>query len=158
MRRPRNSTRPLVGPYSPTMRRATVDLPQPDSPTSASVSPPTTSKLTSSTARRLRRGSRSMTRFSHGAETSKSRLTRERLRRLGGGMQPAGRGARARGQQLGALDGATLEPPRAAWVERAAGRNGVQARHGALDLGETPVALRCDLGNRAHQAGGVGVA
>ena len=36
---PSNSMRPRDGAYRPTISRATVDLPQPDSPTSASVSP-----------------------------------------------------------------------------------------------------------------------
>src|SRR5450432_87879 len=55
------------------MRRATVDLPQPDSPTSESVSPRLMVKDTPSTARRIWRDPPSSTRFSHGRETSKSR-------------------------------------------------------------------------------------
>src|SRR5262245_12446126 len=115
------------------MRRATVDLPQPDSPTSASVSPSRTSRLTRSTARNVRGGSRSITRLSQGAETSKSRLTVSRLR-SGGGMQPAGRAARAGGKEVGALAQAAREAPRAARVEGAARRDGVEARHRAFDL------------------------
>src|SRR6185436_8626044 len=117
------------------MRRATVDLPHPDSPTSASVSPWATSNDTRSTARSRRRGSCSSTRFSHGRDTSKSRLTDWRLSRgLTEGMQPAGGAARAGRQELGALGEAAVEAPRAARVERAAGRDGVEARHGAVDL------------------------
>src|SRR4029077_8066613 len=116
-----------------------------------------TSKLTSSTARRLRRGWRSITRFSQGAETSKSLLTCLRDRSgLRSDMQPAGGGARTRGEQFGAGNEAARESFWAAGVERATRRNGVQARHRTLDLGEAPVALRRDLGNRAHQAGGIG--
>src|SRR5215470_6727712 len=48
---PLNTTRPAVAGWSWVMTRASVDLPQPDSPTSPSVSPLRTSKLTPSTAR-----------------------------------------------------------------------------------------------------------
>src|SRR5687767_3087794 len=156
MRRPRNSICPALGAYSPTMSLATVDLPQPDSPTSASVSPRATSKVTSSTARSIRRGARSMRRFSQGGETSKSRLTPDRL---SSGMQPASGFARTRGQQFGAGDEAALEAPRAARIECAARRNGVEARHGALDLRQAPpLTSGADLRNRAHQSDRVGVA
>jgi hypothetical protein len=47
-------TEPPVGSIRRRMRRPVVDLPQPDSPTSASVSPRAMSKLTSSTARTCR--------------------------------------------------------------------------------------------------------
>src|SRR6478609_3610759 len=47
---PSNSAEPPVGFSSPQSRRATVDLPQPDSPTSPSVSPGYRSKETPSTA------------------------------------------------------------------------------------------------------------
>src|SRR6185436_5579748 len=136
------------------MRRARVDLPQPDSPTRARVSPRATSKLTSSTARRRRRGLRSSTRLSHGAETSKSRLTRETLRSC---MQPAGRFPRLGRDERRTLDEAALEAPGAARVERAAGRNGVQARHRPLDLREA-LPFGAQPRNGAHQAHGVGVA
>src|SRR5687768_1881624 len=135
MRRPWNSTRPSLGACSPTIRRATVDLPQPDSPTKPSVSPLVTSKETRSTARNSRRGSRSRTRLSHGRETSKSRLTDWSLSRgLTEGMQPACSSTRTGVQQVRALDRAAREAPRAAGIERAAGGDGVQARHGAVDL------------------------
>ncbi len=68
---PSNNTAPRVGSYSPTSSRATVLLPQPDSPTSASVLPLWMLKLTPSTACTNCRGLRSMTRFNHGADTSK---------------------------------------------------------------------------------------
>src|SRR5687768_57920 len=154
MRRPRNSMRPSVGVYRPTMRRATVDLPQPDSPTRASVSPRSTSRLTWSTARRLRRGARSTTRFSHGGETSKSRLTDSSRSRA---MEPAGRLARAGGQQVGTIREAALDAPRAARVESAAARDGVQPRHGAVDLHKAGF-LNRDPRYGAHQAGRVRVA
>src|SRR5688572_1391013 len=136
------------------MRRATVDLPQPDSPTSPKVSPFETSKLTRSTARRMRRGSRSITRFSHGRETSKSRLTDSRLSRC---MQPAGGAAYAGIQQIGALHEAAREASRAAWVEGTARWDGVEARHCAFDLNKT-IRLRANFGNGSHEAHGIGMA
>jgi hypothetical protein len=48
-----------------------VDLPEPDSPTSAKVSPRLISKLTSAAAVRNCLSSRSITRLSQGFETSK---------------------------------------------------------------------------------------
>src|SRR5712692_10119731 len=50
MRRPNNETVPAVAGINPTRIRPAVDLPEPDSPTSPSVSPGMTSKLTSSSA------------------------------------------------------------------------------------------------------------
>src|SRR5437773_2132987 len=50
MSRPLRRMLPLVGSTSRRMLRATVDLPQPDSPTSPSVSPMPSVKLTPSTA------------------------------------------------------------------------------------------------------------
>ena len=49
--RPSNSTWPLVAVKSFSARRAVVDLPQPDSPTSPNVCPRCTSNVTPSTAR-----------------------------------------------------------------------------------------------------------
>ena len=74
---PSKCTLPRVGAYRPTSRRATVLLPQPDSPTSASVSPLRMLNETPSTACTNWRGLRSTTRFSQGAETSKT-LARSR--------------------------------------------------------------------------------
>src|SRR6058998_1984681 len=68
---PSNATSPAVGAYKPTSRRATVLLPQPDSPTSASVLPRSIEKLTPSTACTNCFGLRSTTRFNHGADTLK---------------------------------------------------------------------------------------
>ena len=64
---------PRVRPYSPTSMRATVDLPQPDSPTSASVSPRAMSKDTPSTARSMTLGLPDNLRSSHGGDTSNQR-------------------------------------------------------------------------------------
>ena len=70
---PSNWKPPRVGPYRPTRRRATVLLPQPDSPTRASVLPRSIVKLTPSTACSRTRGLRSNTRLSQGGDTSKLR-------------------------------------------------------------------------------------
>src|SRR5260370_32802519 len=50
MQRPNSETVPAVAGINPTRMRPAVDLPEPDSPTSPSVSPAMTSKLTSSNA------------------------------------------------------------------------------------------------------------
>src|SRR5258706_15166448 len=134
------------------MSRATVDLPLPDSPTRASVSPALTSRSTPSTARSMRRGSPSRTRSSSGRETSKSRLTARRLR---SGMQPAGRGARAHGDRVGTLGEAAREALRAARVEGTTRRDRVEAWHGAIDLDES-FPFNCPFWNGAHQAGRIG--
>src|SRR3989442_15225057 len=137
MRRPLNATLPSVGRCRPTISLATVDLPEPDSPTRASVSPGSTEKLTRSTARRIRRGSRSSTRLSQGRETSKSRLTPSNL---SSGMQPARRPAGAGGHQIGTFHEAAVEAARGTRVEGAARGDGVEARHGTVDLDELPLA------------------
>src|SRR6218665_2160119 len=61
-----NRKLPRVGGYRPTSRRATVLLPQPDSPTRASVWPFSIVKSTPSTACSSARGLRSSTRLSPG--------------------------------------------------------------------------------------------
>src|SRR5882672_6903747 len=66
-------TSPELGGSSPTTIRATVVLPEPDSPTRAKVSPLAMSKVTPSTAFRNSRWPPSSTRFSHGFETSNTR-------------------------------------------------------------------------------------
>ena len=70
---PSMMTSPVVGGISPTTILATVDLPEPDSPTSAKVSRWSIEKVTSAAAVSRRRGRRSITRLSHGFETSKMR-------------------------------------------------------------------------------------
>src|SRR4029079_15185224 len=66
-------TSPELGGNRPTTIRATVVLPEPDSPTSAKVSPFLMSKVTLSTALRYSRCPPSRTRLSQGFETSKTR-------------------------------------------------------------------------------------
>jgi hypothetical protein len=70
---PSNRISPALGSISPTISLAMVDLPEPDSPTSAKVSPLLMVKETSSTAFRKTLSLRSSTRLSHGLETSKVR-------------------------------------------------------------------------------------
>src|SRR5688572_868590 len=134
------------------MRRATVDLPQPDSPTRESVSPRLIENDTPSTAFSSWRGAPSITRLSHGRETSKS-LARLRAssstsamnrslapvaagagRLAVGVVQPAGRVRAVRRQQRRAIHAALVEHARATRVEGAPRRDRGEARHRALDL------------------------
>ncbi|KAG0927741.1 hypothetical protein G6F31_017945 [Rhizopus arrhizus] len=64
---------PRVNPYRPTSMRATVEFPQPDSPTSASVSPRAISNDTPSTARSITLGLPASLRSNHGGDTSNQR-------------------------------------------------------------------------------------
>src|SRR5256886_33250 len=149
--------RPPLGASSPTIRRATVDLPQPDSPTSARVSPWRTSSVTPSTARSSRLPSPSSTRSSQGRETSKSRVTASTLSN-GARMQPAGGLALFSRHQLGTRAQAALEALWAARVERAAARDRVEAWHRAFDLREARAPRACrDARNGSHQPRGIGV-
>src|SRR6185503_17349590 len=157
---PSNSIRPRDGAYRPTMRRAMVDFPQPDSPTSASVSPLRTANDTSSTACSSCRGTPSMTRLSHGRDTSKSRPTFSSRSSSALLIEPAGGEIGAHRAQLGTLDPAAVETPVAARIERAARGDRVQARHRAVYLhqrGAPPVGGNPDFWYRAHQPGGIGV-
>ena len=70
---PSMTTLPVVGAIRPTIILATVDLPEPDLPTSAKVSRRAMVKVTSATAGSSWRGRPSVTRLSHGFETSKMR-------------------------------------------------------------------------------------
>src|SRR2546429_8716561 len=101
----------------------------------------------------MRRGSCSSTRLSQGRDTSKSRLTPSTLT---SGMQPAAGEARARGMEFRTFAKTAVEPPNAARMERAARRDGIQARHGAVDLHQA-AALGRDARNGAHQADRVGM-
>src|ERR1700730_4888385 len=165
---------PPLGAYSPTARRATVDLPQPLSPTSDSVVPRGMAKLMLSTARRLRRGWPVSIRCSQGLETSKLHETsiasstislaiartgtaaRSSVMRRLLGIEPAGRLGRAGVHQHRAFDKAAIGNLRAARIEGAALRNGIQARHGAVDLTQTFDAM-LQAGNTGHQPFGVGM-
>src|SRR5439155_6337243 len=157
LRWPRNSMRPPLGASSPTIRRAMVDLPQPDSPTSARVSPRRTSSVTPSTARSSRLPSPSSIRSSQGRETSKSRETASTLSN-GARMQPAGGLALFSRHQFGTRAQAALEALGTARVERAAARDRVEAWHRALDLREARAPRACrDARNGGHQPRGIGV-
>src|SRR5260221_10420683 len=162
------------------MRRATVDLPQPDSPTRESVSPRLMEKETPSTALSSWRGAPSITRFSHGRETSKSLVRwvtsrsglkptapsgmhralapialRARRRRFGR-VQPARRERLVGRHEIRALDLAAVEYARAARIEGAARGDRVQARHGPLDLREA-LRLLAHRRNRSHEPSGIGM-
>src|SRR6185436_6167480 len=157
---PSNSIRPRDGAYRPTMRRAMVDFPQPDSPTSASVSPLRTANDTSSTACSSCRGTPSMTRFSHGRDTSKSRPTFSSRRSSALLIEPAGGEVGTDRAQFRALDPAALETLVAARVECATRGDRVQARHCAVYLNQRcapSVRRKPDFRYRTHQPGGVGV-
>src|ERR1035437_3056773 len=154
---PSKTMRPREGGYSPTIIRATVDFPQPDSPTNPRVSPLRIENETPSTARKLRRGSPSITRLSQGRETSKSRpafSTRNRLSSARSVIQPACSEVAAGRKRRGTLLGAAGEALGAARIEGAAGRDRVQARHRAVDLRQ-PLAPLPQLGDRAHQPSGI---
>ena len=124
----------------PTAMRASVDLPEPNSPTSPSVSPRQIVKSSPSTAFSQRRGSRSIRRESHGLETSKT-LLRPRTTRMGfdsvhratrgraAVVEPAGRAAIADRQQRRALDPAAVECARTTRSECAAARDCGKPRH-----------------------------
>src|SRR6266513_2645980 len=148
--------RPPLGASSPTIRRATVDLPQPDSPTSARVSPWRTSSVTPSTARSSRLPSPSNTRSSQGRETSKSRVTALTLSN-GARMQPAGGLALFSRHQLGARAQAALEA-RAPGACRDARNGSHQPRGIGVPRRMQHVAHRADLHDaaRVHDRDAVG--
>ena len=147
---PSNAIVPRVGAYSPTISRATVDLPQPDSPTSASVSP---RAIVEGRRRRPRAAARAAcarcTRFEPGrrdvevardvgncdAAAARLRHARQLASQPAGGAAGAdrrrssGRSRRQRSKRL-----------RAARMERAARRDRVEPRHRAVDLHQ-PLAL-----------------
>ena len=79
--RPRQSTSPRLGAYSPAMQRPSVLLPQPDSPTMPRVSPGCRRKETSRTACRRSVGCAEMT---SRAARLREGFARDRLSRAGG--------------------------------------------------------------------------
>jgi hypothetical protein len=81
-------TAPEVGGNRPTTMRPKVDFPEPDSPTSAKVSPRAMSNDTPSTAVRTCRPSPVSTRLSHGFETSNVRR-RSRMLTKGRSAMPS---------------------------------------------------------------------
>ena len=76
--------------------------------------------------------------------------------RSGLGVEPTGGAGGARLQKLRPLHAATAEHPGTARVERASGRDPVDARHRAVDLPQ-PLELMLDRGDAAHQPFGVGM-
>ena len=157
---PSKCTVPRVGSYRPTSSRATVLLPQPDSPTSASVLPFSMAKLTPSTACTNCRALRSMTRFNHGADTSKvlarsctcdqrrhaaAPCTNQQAARVWRALRSSGRSRRQRSITCGQR-GLKAQPC----------GNRIQPRHRTVDL-QQPLARVVHRRDRAHQPGGVGV-
>src|SRR6218665_104930 len=131
-----NRKLPRVGWYRPTSRRATVLLPQPDSPTRASVWPFSIVKSTPSTACSSARGLRSSTRLSQGADTSKVMARACACTRAGlaGPARWAGAAGRGGGVGVGVLGGGALHGVGGGGGVGAARGDGVQAGHGAIDL------------------------
>src|SRR5690606_36334453 len=149
--------------------RATVDLPQPLSPTSEKVSPRRIAKLRPSTAVSTYRGIRITSRVTSGLETPKF-IFRSRTSRSGASdtagsdigepsvIEPAGRELAAR---LGRGKRRRLFPAdrpnlAAARIEGAAFGAAIEPRHGAFDIGEILEVL-ADLRDRIHQPAGVGM-
>ena len=146
--------------------RASVDLPEPDSPTMPSVSPRRIAKSTPSTAFSSRRGSRSISRVIQGLETSKTRREAVDLDERGGVAscrasasacsQHAAR-ALADREQRRPLGLAARETRAGSADESAAARDRGQARHRAGNLREARSTRRLQRRDRRHQPLRVGV-
>ena len=165
---------PAVGLCSRVTSRARVDLPQPDSPTSPTVSPRCTVRSTPSTARRTRCGAKKPSRgrakcFFRPLRTSSGSACRRllaaprmrprrHLQRAALLRHPAARRAiRADRQQFG-MFGALLHRKRAAGAEAAAGRPGAWIGRLALDGGQPPaVRLAVEPRRGIQQRPGIGV-
>src|ERR1700722_14109449 len=129
------------------MQRATVVLPQPDSPTSEKVSPRLIVKVTPSNALTAARGLPCRSRSTAACETSKWRLrsltsSSTSCSGIGGlgnwRVLPTGRLGFLGRQQLGPLPAALIQRLAAARIERATRRDRVQSRHRAVDLLQAP--------------------
>ena len=168
---PSKTIRPRVGAYRPTSSRATVLLPQPDSPTSASVLPRSIAKADavdrvhelarlaldhaveprrarrrrSSPGLRPRPAARSLDRHGAHAAAFSRRACSQHAARVAPAGSRSGRSTRQRSNDV-----------RAARIEGAAGRDRGQARHRAVDL-QQPLAVLVHRRDRAHQADGVGM-
>ncbi len=170
---PSNSIVPADRSISRNSSRASVDLPQPDSPTSPSVSPAWTSRSTPSTARTLPTARRRMpsertgkclctsvarsstvAALAHATRPGAARRLAPHLQRQVTGVEMARRALRGQRRQLVAA----LEAVRAARREHAARRGG--ARRGgrsARDRGQPPRPRAVQPRDRAEQAPGVGM-
>ena len=160
---PLKRTEPAVGSIRRSTRRPVVDLPQPDSPTSASVSPRAISKLTSSTARTSPTSLRRTTPRVIGKCFTRPSTCRTGLRIVSlmppsstGAFQQATLMARPDVAQRRRLGGAAPVGERAARREAAALGLAVGAGHRALD-GREPLAVDVEARDRAQQADRVGV-
>src|SRR5215469_9298035 len=165
--RVRYSTCPAVGSCARRIERETVVLPQPDSPTSPSVSPSPTVKLTSSTARTC-----PTTRRKNPLEIGK--YFRSSLTSSSGGTFSAGRlviPVQPRRDTRSSSPAAELQPvavsgpPRAplgyhfvaARMERASRRAIERMRQGARDYGQRGARLAIEARDRTQQRLGVGM-
>src|SRR5882672_1734179 len=126
-----------------------VDLPQPDSPTSPRVSPTARSRLTPLTARTTPAAVLKRTWTSCNASSDIA------LAPLGG--EAGDQAARRRLGELGPLAPAALHHPLAARREGAALRQGVERRHHAGNVGQPLGTLGAGNRRRADQADRVGV-
>src|SRR5690606_4016864 len=169
MLRPSNQAAPAVGSSSRTSRRASVDLPQPDSPTMPSVSPRARVKLTPSTALTVptwrlkstpRVSGKCFARFSTHRSGSSARVVPGRseaaIEHLPGEVAGADPSLTELdvGRDFGRTD---VLPDRAARVERAAGRDAREARRQALDGAQRPAARPAVPRNRLDERPRIGV-
>ena len=150
---------PAVGSIRRSTSRLTVVLPQPDSPTSASVSPAATEKLTPSTACTLASGrpnsERRTTKCRTRPSTSSSALTRQRF---SSGV------LKQRDQRVGEIPtiggGAARRAVVREWAARreaaVPAKRRAHVRHHAVDHGEL-VGLLVEPRHRAEQTDGVGM-
>ena len=182
---PSKRIRPRVGVYSPTSIRATVDLPQPDSPTRANVSPRADLEGHAvDRVQQLRAACRSSTRFEPGrgdVEDPRARRLAERsmqrVERHAAG-RPADRSVRgchrvalaygrraSCSQQPPARRSARARAARSRQRSNACGQRGLNAQPGGIATGRGIAPSICarrarvlaERRDRAHQARGVGM-
>src|SRR5688500_17103185 len=152
---PSNHTFPEVGSSSRSRRRPAVDLPQPDSPTSASVSPACSSKLMPSTAWTFLKCLTSRSARRRGSIMEKSKPpAREKPARFPpsqGGPPAGGKVMFFDRKQGGNLAAAFVDRERTSRVESAAVRKSGGVGDEALDRGEA-LLLEVQARNGAEQA------
>src|SRR5258706_11461714 len=127
-----------------------VDLPQPDSPTSPTVSPASRSKLTSSTARTM---PRALWYWTQRLRTDSSDITRQLLfgSETGGGL------VRRQWRKHRTFGAAAIENFGATILECAADRQVGERRHAARDFNQASAAPAHRRWRRAEQAARIGM-
>src|SRR5882672_4143347 len=159
---PSKRTWPAEGSSRRSTRRPTVDLPQPDSPTMASVSPCSRWKSTPSTARtwpetRPNAPRRTGKCLARPATSSNALIERRSLKNLGERRAAAARQMAGRHlDQWRRVGAARRLDERATGGEAAAFRRPGHVGHAALDRGQA-LALVVEPRDRAQQAHGVGM-